>query len=475
MSVDAALHLVADACVHTVRVLFADQHGVLRGKAVAAAGLASAFERGIGVPASLLHKDTGNTYAIGLWETTGNPVLDSLVGVQNVVLRPDPTTLRVLPWAEGNAVVLCDLETIHGSPITLSTRGLCADAVSRLAAYGHRFLAGLELEFHLFRREVDGSFTDTHPGWDLLGEDPLDRLEPILEPIRRGLVTLGFPPATIEAELGPSQIEITFAPTSGMAVADQAVLVRSAIRQLARRNGLHATFMSRPRVKDESFPSGWHLHQSLVALPPTKLGPDRPDRPDRPAATDVFASQFRPDVADDLLSAVGRHWVAGLLHNAAASCLLTTPTVTGYKRYRQRAVTPDRVTWSREHRGAMLRVVGGPGDPSTRVENRVGDPAANPYLYVASQILSGLDGLDAPEGSPRVPPPPADNPYEPAGGPLLPRSLGEAIEEFDRSILYRSVWGDEAVSYFVAIKRSEWNRFMASVTDWEQREYFERF
>lgn len=464
MNVDDALHLVADADVHTVRVLFADQHGVLRGKAVAATALASAFDRGIGVPASLLHKDTGNTYAIGLWEPTGNPVLDALVGVQNVVLRPDPTTLRALPWAEGTAVVLCDLETIDGSPITLSTRGLCADAVNRLADRGHRFVAGLELEFHLYRKEVDGSFTDTHPGWDLLGEDPLDRLEPILEPIRRGLVSLGFPPATIEAELGPSQIEMTFAPASGIALADQAVLVRSAIRQLARRSGLHATFMSRPRVRDESFPSGWHLHQSLVAL-----------APGGPATTDAFASRFRPDVADELLSPVGRRWVAGLLHNAAASCLLTTPTVTGYKRYRPRAVTPDRVTWSREHRGAMLRVIGGPGDPSTRVENRVGDPAANPYLYVASQILSGLDGLEAPGGTPRVPPPPADNPYEPAGGPLLPRSLGEAVEEFDRSKLYRSLWGDDAVSYFVAIKRSEWNRFMATVTDWEQREYFERF
>lgn len=460
MNVGDALAFLTDSAVHTVRVLFADQHGVLRGKAIAVSSLASAFERGVGVPASLLHKDTGNTYAIGLWERTGNPVLDALVGVQNIVLRPDPSSLRLLPWAAGTAVVLSDLETLDGLPIGLSTRALCADAVDRLASRGHRFVAGLELEFHLYQRELDGSFADSHPGWDLLGEEPLDRLEPLVEPIRIGLGALGFPPATIEAELGPSQIEMTFPPASGLAIADQAVLVRTAIRQLARRNGLHATFMSRPRIKEESFPSGWHLHQSVVAST---------------AADDASASQFVPEDSDDLLSPLGRRWVAGLLHNAAASCLLTTPTVTGYKRYRPKAVTPDRISWSLEHRGAMLRVIGGPGDPSTRVENRVGDPAANPYLYVASQILSGIDGLEAPDGTSRVPPPPADNPYEPAGGPLLPRHLGEAIEAFSQSALYRSAWGDHVVDYFAAIKRSEWNRFMTTVTDWEQREYFERF
>ena len=119
----------------------------------------------------------------------------------------------------------------------------------------------------------------------------------------------------------------------------------------------------------------------------------------------------------------------------------------------------------------MLRVVGGPGDRSTRVENRVGDPAANPYLLVASQILGGLDGIDRC----LEPPAPTDSPYEPEGGPPLPRSLGEAIEHFESSALFRATLGDDVVDYLVALKRSEWNRFCAAVTDWEQREYFELF
>ena len=119
----------------------------------------------------------------------------------------------------------------------------------------------------------------------------------------------------------------------------------------------------------------------------------------------------------------------------------------------------------------MLRVIGHPGDPATRIENRVGDSAANPYLYLASQIVSGLAGLDAAE----EPPPASDSPYEPASGPRLPASLGEAVEAFAASALYRKALGDEFVDYLVGLKRAEWNRFLGAVTDWEQNEYLDLF
>ena len=119
----------------------------------------------------------------------------------------------------------------------------------------------------------------------------------------------------------------------------------------------------------------------------------------------------------------------------------------------------------------MLRVIGGQGDPATRVENRVGDPAANPYLMVASQILSGLDGIK----NRLTPPPPTESPYEPEGGELLPRTLGEAINHFYTSAMFRNTLGDTIVDYLVTLKRSEWNRFNTTVTDWEQREYFDLF
>ena len=444
---------VAEQELHTVRVLFADQHGLLRGKGIAADAMPVAFERGVGVPGSLLHKDTGNVYAIGLWDSTGDETLDQLVGARNVVLKPDPATFHALPWAPGTGVVLSDLETTDGQPVPHATRQIAADAIGRLSDDGLAYKAGLELEFHLFRVGGDGALSHSHPGWDLLGDDTLDALEPAVEPIRAGLAAMGLGPSSVEAELGPSQVEMTFAPVLGLAVADQALLVRMAIKQLARRNGCRATFMARPQLDGDGFPSGWHLHQSLVAA----------NEPERPS---VFASS-----SGEVLSPLGASFVAGLLEHAAASCLLTTPTVTGYKRYRPRAIAPDRISWSPEHRGAMLRVVGNPGDPATRIENRAGDPAANPYLYVASQVLSGLDGIERN----LTPPSPTETPYEATGGELLPRSLGDAIDAFTGSSMYRKSLGDPIVDYLVALKRSEWNRFLAAVTDWERREYFDLF
>lgn len=455
------LRLAAERDLADVRVVFVDQHGLTRGRSVGIDQLGAVLRDGIGVPGSLLHKDTGNTYALPLWEPTGDAALDALVGARNIVLRPDPRTFRVLPWAKRSGWLLCDIETVDGAPLPHSTRDLCRRALDRLAGHDLRFRAGLELELYVYRRAADGTLVPVHAGWDLLGEAAYDEMEPLLAPIRAGLAELGLAPRTLEAELGPGQVELTFGAVTGLEVADQAVLVRNAVRSIARRHGLHATFMCRPALGD-SFPSGWHLHQSLTAL-----------GGDGDGGRDGDGSLFepRPAAASDLLSPLGQQWVAGLLEHAAASCLLSTPTVNGYKRYRARAVAPDRITWSREHRGAMLRVVGAPGDAATRVENRVGDPSANPYLFVASQVLSGLDGLERS----LVPPPPSESPYSEAGGPLLPRSLGEAIEAFESSGFYRDALGADVHAYLVALKRSEWGRFLAAVTDWEQREYFEQF
>jgi glutamine synthetase len=470
MTAGRVVERLAAEDIHTVRVLFADQHGLLRGKAIAADAVPAAFERGVGVPGSLLHKDTGNNYAIGLWAATGDETLDRLVGARNIVMKPDPSTFRPLPWADGTGVVLSDLETTDGQPIPHATRRIAADAIDRLGDDGLAYKAGLELEFHLFRVGDDGELTHSHPGWDLLGDGTLDLLEPAVRPIREGLVAMGLEPISVEAELGPSQVEMTFAPSLGLAVADEALLVRAAITQLARRHGHRASFMSRPilpgvglggagpSVEAAGFPSGWHLHQSLVAA----------NEPDRPS---VFAAPSRGALAGEALSPLGASFVAGLLEHAAASCLLTTPTVNGYKRYRPHKIAPDRISWSPEHRGAMLRVVGNPGDPDTRIENRVGDPAANPYLYVASQVTSGLDGVERN----LTPPEPTETPYEATGGDLLPRSLGDAIDAFVASSMYRKAMGDTIVDYLVELKRSEWNRFLATVTDWEQREYFGLF
>jgi glutamine synthetase len=172
----------------------------------------------------------------------------------------------------------------------------------------------------------------------------------------------------------------------------------------------------------------------------------------------------------EVLSPFARHYLAGLLAHARASAVFTTPTINGYKRYRSYALAPDRVIWARDNRGVMIRVLGATNDPATRLENRVGEPAANPYLYMASQILSGLDGVDRKLD----PPPSADTPYE-TRADLLPKSLREAVYALKDDPFFRERLGADFVDYYVFINNAEIERFQAEVTDWEQREYFEMF
>jgi glutamine synthetase len=275
-------------------------------------------------------------------------------------------------------------------------------------------------------------------------------MEPVLEIIRRDVLALGLPLRSIEVEFGPSQCEFTFAPMAGLAPADAVVLFRSAVKQIARRHGHHATFMCRPKLPNV-FASGWHLHQSIVS---------------RQGGENVFMTK------DDgaLLSAFGRCYLAGLLQHARASAVFTTPTINGYKRYRSYSLAPDRAIWGRDNRGAMLRVLGGAGDSATRIENRVGEPAANPYLYMSSQILSGLDGVDRKLD----PGPSADTPYE-TNADLLPKSLREATFALKEDPFFREKMGATMVDYYTHIKNAEIDRFQAEVSDWEQREYFEMF
>jgi glutamine synthetase len=150
--------------------------------------------------------------------------------------------------------------------------------------------------------------------------------------------------------------------------------------------------------------------------------------------------------------------------------VFTTPTLNGYKRFRSHSLAPDRAVWGHDNRGVMVRVVGGAGDTATRLENRVGEPAANPYLYMASQVLAGLDGMER-----RLDPgPSADAPYE-MKAPLLPKSLGEAVAVLRGDTFFREKLGVGFVEYLLTIKDAEIARFQAEVTDWEHREYFEAF
>jgi glutamine synthetase len=239
------------------------------------------------------------------------------------------------------------------------------------------------------------------------------------------------------------------------------MLFRTATRQICRRMGYFATFMCRPALKGY-YSSGWHLHQSVV---------------DRGSGRNMFM----PERQGEILSPMGHAYLGGLMKHAQPCTAFATPTVNGYRRFRPNSLAPDRATWCYDHRGVMIRVLGGTGDPATRLENRLGEPAANPYLYIASQIVSGMNGMD--EGL--DPGPPDEEPYS-ANRPMLPETLPAALAALERDALFRASLGKLFVDYFVKLKRNEIGRYEQWLkhtgkqpgeepTQWEQNEYFDFF
>jgi glutamine synthetase len=449
--------------LEVIRFAFCDQHGVLRGKTLVVSEAATAIRAGVTMTSTLLAKDTSHRTVFPVFTAGGGFGMREMEGAADFLMVADPLSFRVLPWVPGTAWLLCDIYFADGRPVPFATRNLYWSVLDRLRQRGYDFVAGLEVEFHIFKLE-DPKMSPEHAGqpgtppevsllshgYQYLTEQRYDQMEPVLEIIRRDVLALGLPLRSIEVEFGPSQCEFTFQPMAGLAPADTMVLFRSAVKQIARRHGYHATFMCRPKLPN-AFASGWHLHQSIVS---------------RASGENAFMAKD----GGEPLSAFGRCYLAGLLEHARASAVFTTPTINGYKRYRSYSLAPDRAIWGCDNRGVMIRVLGGAGDPATRLENRIGEPAANPYLYMASQILSGLDGVDRGLD----PGPSADTPYETQAA-LLPKTLREAVLALKDDAFFRDALGAAFVDYYVHIKNAEIERFQAEVSDWEQREYFEMF
>ena len=461
----AVLARVDDEGLRSIRVSFVDQHGLLHGKTIPASGLAAVFRSGISCVSTLLSKDTSGTTVFSAFNADGGLGVAEMAGAADIVMVADPTTFHLVPWAGGTGRLLCDLRFQNGEQVPFCSRGVLQKALDRAGGAGYGYLTGLEIEFHLYRRaeyfpNSDGIGRCTYPtpvepinqGNQLLSEDRSDEVEPATRRIRQVLDRMGIELRSIEVEYGANQLELTLDPIAGLGSADAMVLLRSTIKQVARRSGYHATFMCRPQLT-ESKSSGWHLHQSLLS-----------------AGADGGGNVFVPGDGEGPISAVGRHFIAGQLAHASAACVFANPTINGYKRFQPYSMAPDRIAWARDNRGAMIRLVGSAEDGTTHVENRIGESAANPYLYMASQLHSGLEGLAA-----TLPlPPSADDPYTTEAG-RLPANLREAVDSLEADAGLTRALGAQFVGYYAAIKRAEIARFERTVTDWEQREYFDLY
>jgi glutamine synthetase len=462
--------------VTLVRLAWADPHGYSRAKMVTVPAFLSALTSGYNINVATTTLDSSGARTFSSFTRGGGMGLDEMTGSPNLTIVPDPATFRVLPWAQGVGWVLCDEYFNSGVPFHFSPRHLLHKELRRLEQMGYAAMIGLEVEWYLLRLADEhltaehvgipgtrGRAIHTHPvepGYSYHSESNLDVMQPVVSALAAACEKIDLPLRSIENEWGPGQLECTFAPCGAMEAADNMLLFRTATRQICRRMGYFATFMARPGLKGY-YSSGWHLHQSLL---------------DAKSGRNLFI----PEVGEHL-SPLGNSFLGGLLRYAVPSTAFTTPTVNGYRRYRPNSLAPDRATWGYDHRGVMIRVLGGPGDPATRLENRMGEPAANPYLYIASQIVAGLAGLEQ-----SLDPGPQDEEPYTADRTMLPNTLMEALDALDREPLFRARVGDLFIDYFLKLKRNEAGRYLRSLeetgmkpgdetTEWEHNEYFDFF
>lgn len=439
--------------IETIRVVFTDPHGILRGKTLTAAALPGALEDGVRVPSTLLLKDLSHRTVFPVWDRDGAP----MQGASDVLLRPDPTTFTPLPHAPHSALIHCDVTTLGGDPVPFAPRHILRRCEEALAEEGLAATFGLEVEFQIFRI-TDPKLSPSHAtmpghppqventtqGYQYLTETRYAEAEPILDRLRRAADDMGLGVRSVEVEMGPSQFEFTFAPGSPSKVADAVVTFRTLAKEICAREGLLASFMPKPALPNAAA-NGWHIHQSLSDQ----------------SGHNTFTSN------DNTLTDTATHWVAGLLAHGPACCLLTNPAVNSYKRFVPHQLAPNRVGWAHDNRGAMVRAITAPGDAACRVENRLPDSATNPFFAFAAQIISGLDGL---RHATPLPPPMAD-PYG-EDAPALPSNLGAAIDTFAASTTLREALTPEVADWFITLKRAEWEQYLAHISDWEQAVYF---
>jgi glutamine synthetase len=476
-------HAITQHNLELIRFSFCDQHGLLRGKTLVAKHAIAAMQSGLPMVGTLLLKDTSSHTAFPTFDANAfgalietNSSLASFANASDVLMIPDASTFKVLPWAANTGWVQCQAHTMDGALSPFDSRGVLQRALAKLAEHGFAMKCGLEVEFHIYKIELQNLEADNsawpapppsvsmiHPGNNVLCEQWADMSDAPMRIVLHTAQAFGLPIRSLEIELGPSQVEVVFDVQDALTAADSMVLFRNATKQALRRAGYHATFMCRPQFPN-IVSSGWHLHQSLVDAK-TCVNAFTPS---------ALAVKGRGEPTP--LSIVGQHYLAGLLAHAKATTPFAVPTINGYARYQANMMAPQRAIWGKGSRGAALRVITDQGVAATRIENRIGEPTANPYLYIASQIYAGLDGIER-----KLMPPPAEtSPYSQGdGSDALPTSLSVALDALNADQTFSNGFSENFVHYFTHIKRHEIARHAAAMaapqSDWEQREYFSLF
>lgn len=353
-------------------------------------------------------------------------------------LRPDPGTLKRLPWRESAARVLCDVE-FRGEPVEAAPRQVLKDLLeTRVDGTGLEFRVGSELEFYLLD-EIEGGLVPATSHKHECVAWATEAVVPFYERLEEWAGAYGVPLESLQHEHGPGQLEVLFEYDRPLAGADRAFDFKRLVKQTARLSDRHATFMAKPLAGESG--SGYHLHVSAVE-----------------DGENAFAD------GGGGLSERGRHFLGGLLEHADALTALGTPTLNGFKRLGPDGFVPATASWGWDNRRTMVRIPTG----TTRFESRVGAADANPYLVVAATLAAGLHGMRA-ELDPGDP---AEG--DPAGRrPDLPRGPGTALAALEDDGVIEEYLGEAVVRAYVATKRRELEAFRETVTAWEREHYVE--
>ncbi|HEX2031310.1 MAG TPA: glutamine synthetase family protein [Actinomycetota bacterium] len=432
---DRALREVEERGVRLVRLWFSDVLGFLKSFAVPSEELQKAFAEGIGFDGSAIE---GFARA----------------EEEDMLARPDPTTLRLLPWPADEPVarMLCDITHPDGAPFAGDPRSVLRRNLARAAELGYAVRAGPEVEYFLSRSAERLDPLDRGGYFDLT---PAEAADDVRRQTLAALERLDVRVESMHHEDAPSQHEVVLAAGDALAVADAILTARLAVKEVAQEAGLHASFMPKPAAGIQG--SGMHTHFQLL---------------------EGERNAFFDPTAEARLSKVGRSFVAGLLEHAPAMTAVTNQWVNSYKRLVPGYEAPVYVCWGRRNRSALVRVPADrPDDESAcRIEYRAPDPACNPYLAFSVILAAGLDGIA------RELEPPAEatdnlqamseEERRAMGIRSLPDNLHDAVALMERSDLVAEALGEHVFEWFIRNKREEWAEYRSYVTPWEVERSF---
>jgi glutamine synthetase len=379
----------------------------------------------------------------------------------DMYLHPDLDTFEIFPWRPQQGKVarlICDVHCPDKAPFEGDPRFVLKKVLKKAHDMGFVFQAGPECEFFLFHTDEEGKpTTHTHETASYFDVAPIDQAENVRRDMVISLEEMGFMIEASHHEISPGQHEIDFQYAEGIVTADNIMTFRLAVKSIAKRHGLHATFMPKPKAGVNG--SGMHINMSLSDL----------------NGNNVFA-----DGEDEQgLSKTAYEFIAGILYHMESITILTNPLVNSYKRLVPGYDAPVYIAWSaKANRSSLIRIPSSRGS-STRIELRSPDSAVNPYLALAACLAAGLDGIE--KGM--TPPDSVDSnvfgmPEEEIlsrGIKQLPETLGEAIDAFRNNEFVKEVLGEHIFTKYLEAKEAEWRMFRAQVTDWEVEEYLYKY